>query len=100
MNLGEIIRNLKEGFESITERTESHITRISQMVESRIHLMLKRIRRKILRMMIEAVFLGLGIVLVIAGIVMFFIRFFPPDVVLVLAGIACLYIVMMLHWLK
>ncbi|MBU0627753.1 MAG: hypothetical protein KKC75_01065 [Nanoarchaeota archaeon] len=96
----DILKNLSDGFLNIAEKTESGFKRAVSILEDRAELMLRRIKKKVFRLVFEVIFFSAGIVLLLAGVLLFLKRFLPADIVLIGAGIVCLYILMLMHWIS
>ena len=100
MSFLNIIEKLSEKFMGAFEQTESRIKRTMDLIENKIELVIKRIKKKLLRVVFELTLFAIGIVFLLAGLVKFFTRFFPLDAVLIVTAAACLYMVLMLHMAK
>lgn len=96
--IGEILKSLSGGFLDIAERTESGFRKAISILEERAELMIRRIKRKIFKLVFELIFFSAGIILLLAGLLLFLKRFLPLDIVLIGVGIICLYILMIMHW--
>ena len=100
MKLHRIFSSFLDGMDSAFDRTESKFSRILYGIEYKVGRLIKNIRRKIFRTIIQITVLAASLIVLGAGIILFFLRFFPADAVLIGAGIIGLYIVMMLNWMK
>ena len=69
---------------------------VREIVDDAVH----RAKRKVMMTALEMSFIILSAILLIAGAVAFFMRYFPPDGVLVATGALLLYGALMVRWLK
>ena len=89
MSIVGIISGIREG-----------IFDIFRTVEGRADHFVKRLKRNLIRAVLQSVLVGASIVLLVAGGLMFFMRFFPADAVFVVVGLILAYLALLLNWMK
>ena len=93
MDFFQVVENFVGGFMSIFNKTLMD-------VEKTIEYKIDKLRRKFFRTIITLFFILLSLSFLITGIVLFFTRFFPKDLVFVGAGVILLYIALMFKLVK
>jgi uncharacterized membrane protein len=83
--------NLMDVYESISNVGEK-ITNMFKNIDSIIEHKIRKFKRVMAKMLIEFTFLALAFIFILAGITLFFSRFFSLDFVLVVMGIILLLI--------
>ncbi|GEM_PF-5294399 len=86
------------------DEIESYIIRMVSEVENRIIASVERVKRNIkkgiIKLFIQSIMFMVSLAFIISGAVLFFSRFFPLDLVLLVSGAALLYVSLLFGILK
>ncbi|MFC1704966.1 hypothetical protein ACFLZ6_01405, partial [Nanoarchaeota archaeon] len=69
-------------------------------VDRKVDYSVEKIKRRMMRSVLQALFLGLSIVLMLAGSAVFLSRFFPPELIILGEGVFCLYVYIIISLIK
>lgn len=100
MSIGSIIDNIYSGFSGFLGKIDNEFRKTVDILEAKTDLIFRKIKKKMFRVIFEGVFFVASLSFLLLGAVLFFRRFFPLDLVLVAAGVLCLYALMLFRWLK
>ncbi len=89
------LNSIIDVYESIGKVSEK-ITNIFKNIDSIIEYKIRKFKRVMAKMLIEFTFLALAFIFILAGITLFFSRFFSLDFVLVVMGIILLLIALII----
>ena len=94
--MNDVLQSLSQVFSAFGQSLEKSIYR----AELRVMKAIRRIQRLITISIFEVFFLFLGVLAIGFGAVLFLLRFFPKDAVLVSLGVILLNIALILHLVK
>jgi len=80
-----------KGFQEVFRRTEYGLDRITRKIE----LSINKIKKRMFSILLQFILVALSFVLITIGAVLFFSRFFPTDIVLIVTGLLLLYIALL-----
>jgi len=80
-----------------TAEVETH--RLLNRIDRIISIKVRRFRRILLATMMQGLFIGIGIIAMVVGAILFAARFLSLDFVLIIVGLMCLYIGLILNFL-
>ena len=79
---------------------EDTINNYAMAIERKVDFLIKNVDSVFLKKALQVIFLALSITSVMAGIVLFFSRFFPLDATLIVLGGLCLYVILLFKMMK
>lgn len=84
-------------FGEIIGRIEKLLGQVTRNIEGFIDYEVYRLRKKLLRIALQGTILAAGIIFTLAGGALFFSRFFPLDIVLLVGGAILIYIAILIN---
>ncbi len=98
--LANILRAFSGGFERAFESLEFGLYRIFGSMELKTSEFLIKAKGMLLRALLEITLMTASVFLLIAGLMVFFLRFFPLDTILIGTGLMMLIFVLLLRSMK
>ncbi len=90
------IKEVVDNLFNVEDKLEGIIARAVSSTERMIMGRVKRIKRMIILSLWSFLLFGISALLLVGGIVFFFVRFFPPDLVLIVMGAVILYVALLI----
>lgn len=87
----DFIAGLRNSFEAL----ESGLSRMAERIEGNIRKKAFMVKRILFRSIFEIYLLAAGITMIIAGVLLYLAKFFPAEVVLIIAGLVLVNIVLL-----
>ncbi|MBW2980081.1 hypothetical protein KY360_01515 [Candidatus Woesearchaeota archaeon] len=79
---------------------EHFVNGYAKAIERKVDLLVERVDNIFLRKALQVIFLAFSITSVMVGVILFFSRFFPLDVILIVSGGLCLYLTLLFKMMR
>jgi hypothetical protein len=96
MKIGDKMKGFLDGVNAGMGKADKMVDKIMNKIEFRIN----KVKKKMLSGLLQIGFVLVGMLLLILGLILFLTRFFNLDLILIVAGLALLYVAVMLSWMK
>lgn len=99
----ENIKGLFEGFNKVSDivdRTEEKVMKTINNAERVVYSKLRKIKKMLFRSVLQIIFVGIGAVFLVLGIVLFLARFWPIEYILIIIGLFLMYVAFLFNWMR